>query len=142
MSPANGGPRRHDERSEAREQAVMLLYEAEQRSVPVAVLLGERSIVSGDLTSMLVDGVESSMDELNGSISRHSRGWTLERMPALDRAILRMGIFELSRRDDVPVAVIIDEAVELAKRFSTDDSGRFVNGILAAVAREVRPEEQ
>jgi N utilization substance protein B len=59
-------------------------------------------------------------------------------MPALDRAILRLGIYELLSRPDVPVAVVIDEAVELAKRFSTDDSGRFVNGILAAVAKNAR----
>lgn len=140
MSTGNGTPRRRDARTEAREQAVMLLYEAEQRSVPVAVLLQERTIVSEELTSLLVDGVESTMDSLNATIARHSKGWTIERMPVLDRAILRMGIFELTSRDDVPTAVVIDEAVELAKRFSTDDSGRFVNGVLAAVAREARPQ--
>ncbi len=141
MATGNGSPRRRDTRTEAREQAVMLLYEAEQRSVPVAVLIGERTIVSAELTSLLVDGVESAMDSLNQTIAHHSKGWTIERMPVLDRAILRMGVFELTSRDDVPTAVIIDEAVELAKRFSTDDSGRFVNGVLAAVAREARPGE-
>jgi N utilization substance protein B len=80
------------------------------------------------------------MDSLNEAISRHAKGWTIERMPVLDRAILRMGIFELTSRAEVPTAVVIDEAVELAKRFSTDDSGRFVNGVLAAVAREARPD--
>lgn len=140
MSGGNGTPRRHDARTEAREQAVMLLYEAEQRSVPVAVLLSERSVVSEELTSLLVDGVEAAMDTLNDAISRHAKGWTIERMPVLDRAILRMGIFELTSRAEVPTAVVIDEAVELAKRFSTDDSGRFVNGVLAAVAREARPD--
>jgi N utilization substance protein B len=63
-------------------------------------------------------------------------------MPALDRAILRLAIFELMARPDVPVAVVIDEAVELAKRFSTDDSGRFVNGVLAAVAKQTRTSGQ
>ncbi|NBU37132.1 MAG: transcription antitermination factor NusB [Actinobacteria bacterium] len=140
MSAEKGGSRRHDARTEAREQAVMLLYEAEQRSCSVSVLLEERSIVSAELTSLLVDGVEGSMSSLDSTISSHSRGWTIERMPALDRAILRLGIFELESRPDVPVAVVIDEAVELAKRFSTDDSGKFVNGILAAVARETRPD--
>lgn len=139
MSPEDAGSRRDDARSEAREQAVMLLYEAEQRSVPVTSLLAERSVVSGELTSLIVGGVELSSGSIDSVISSHSRGWTIERMPALDRAILRVGVFELSERPEVPVAVVIDEAVRLAKRFSTDDSGRFVNGVLAAVARAVRP---
>ena len=139
MSPKDAGSRRDDARSEAREQAVMLLYEAEQRSVPVTSLLAERSVVSGELTSLIVGGVELSSGSIDSVISSHSRGWTIERMPALDRAILRVGVFELSERPEVPVAVVIDEAVRLAKRFSTDDSGRFVNGVLAAVARAVRP---
>jgi N utilization substance protein B len=71
-------------------------------------------------------------------IVSHAKGWAIDRMPALDRAILRLGIYELLSRPDVPVAVVIDEAVELAKRFSTDDSGRFVNGVLAAVAKNAR----
>lgn len=140
MSADKGGSRRHDSRTEAREQAVMLLYEAEQRSCSVSVLLEERAIVSAELTSLLVDGVEGCMGSLDATISSHSRGWTIERMPALDRAILRLGIYELESRPDVPVAVVIDEAVELAKRFSTDDSGKFVNGILATVARTARPD--
>jgi N utilization substance protein B len=139
MPPEDAGSRRDDARSEAREQAVMLLYEAEQRSVPVTSLLAERSVVSGELTSLIVGGVEVSSASIDATISSHSRGWSIERMPALDRAILRVGVFELSERPDVPVAVVIDEAVRLAKRFSTDDSGRFVNGVLAAVARAVRP---
>lgn len=139
MPPEDAGSRRDDARSEAREQAVMLLYEAEQRSVPVTSLLAERSVVSGELTSLIVGGVEVSSASIDATISSHSRGWSIERMPALDRAILRVGVFELSERPDVPVAVVIDEAVRLAKRFSTDDSGRFVNGVLAAVARDVRP---
>ena len=139
MPPEDAGSRRDDARSEAREQAVMLLYEAEQRSVPVTSLLAERSVVSGEITSLIVGGVEVSSASIDATISSHSRGWSIERMPALDRAILRVGVFELSERPDVPVAVVIDEAVRLAKRFSTDDSGRFVNGVLAAVARAVRP---
>lgn len=117
----------------------MLLYEAEQRSMPVRNLLEERSVVSGELTAILVHGVEQHGTAIDAVIAGHARGWAIDRMPALDRAILRIGIFELRERPEVPVAVIIDEAVKLAKRFSTEDSGRFVNGILAAVAREARP---
>ena len=69
----------------------------------------------------------------------HARNWQLSRMPALDRAILRLGAFELAHRPDVPTAAVINEAVELAKEYSTDDSGRFVNGVLSAVAADVRP---
>ena len=134
-------PRGSDERSDAREQSVMLLYEAEQRGVSVEVLLSERGVANVDLTRELVSGVESMRDELDREIETHAKGWALDRMPAVDRAILRLGIFELRQRHDVPLAVVIDEAVELAKRFSTDDSGRFVNGVLAAVAKGVRREE-
>lgn len=134
-------PRGSDERSDAREQSVMLLYEAEQRDVTVDVLLGERGVTNVDLTRELVSGVESMRVELDREIETHAKGWALERMPAVDRAILRLGVYELHKRHDVPLAVVIDEAVELAKRFSTDDSGRFVNGVLAAVAKTVRPQE-
>ena len=127
-----------DERTDAREQAVMLLYEAEQRAVTAMALLAERGVASEELVRALLSGVESHIAELDATISSNARGWALDRMPALDRAILRLGIFELAHRPYVPTAVVIDEAVELAKRFSTDDSGRFVNGVLAAVAKTVR----
>lgn len=128
-----------DERSDAREQAVMLLYEAEQRGVPASTLAHDREIFAADVVLVLIEGVEASRDELDAAIVDNARGWALDRMPALDRAILRLAIHELKSRPEVPVAVIIDEAVELAKRFSTDDSGRFVNGVLATLARSLRP---
>jgi len=81
----------------------------------------------------------SVIDEL---ISSHARDWSIERMPTIDVIVLRIGIYELLDRPEVPVAVVIDEAVELAKTFSTDDSGRFVNGVLAAVAKKVRGADQ
>jgi transcription antitermination protein NusB len=86
----------------------------------------------------LLHGVQEGKTGIDELIVGHAKGWAIDRMPALDRAILRLGIYELLSRPDVPVAVVIDEAVELAKRFSTDDSGRFVNGILAAVAKNAR----
>ena len=73
------------------------------------------------------------------TIGAHARNWSLERMPAIDRNLLRLALYELKDRPDVPVAVVIDEAVELAKRLSTDDSGRFVNGMLSAIAPKLRP---
>jgi N utilization substance protein B len=131
--------RQYDPRTDAREQAVMLLYESEQRSVSPIDLMVERGVASEDMARALLEGVEASREHIDAQIVTHARGWAIDRMPALDRAILRLAIHELLDRPDVPVAVVIDEAVELAKRFSTDDSGRFVNGVLAAVAKVSRP---
>ena len=78
------------------------------------------------------------MPTIDRHIDERAKGWTLTRMPVLDLNVMRLGVFELLERPDVPTAVVLNEAVELAKRFSTDDSGRFVNGVLAAVAADVR----
>ena len=78
-------------------------------------------------------------EEIDGLLAAQARGWTLERMPVLDRTVMGIATYELLARDDVPTAVVLDEAVELAKRFCTDDSGRFVNGVLSAIAKKVRP---
>lgn len=141
MAVQSDNYRPSDDRTDAREQAIMLLYESEQRSEAATELLKDRGVVSEELTQLLLAGVEAHRSLIDEKIVENARGWVLERMPALDRAILRLAIFELVGRADVPVAVIIDEAVELAKRFSTDDSGRFVNGVLAAVAKQVRASE-
>ena len=90
------------------------------------------------MTATLVRGVAEHRERLDEAIAAKATGWPLARMPVLDLNVLRLGAFELAERPDVPVAVVIDEAVELAKRFSTDDSGRFVNGVLSALAREWR----
>jgi len=128
-----------DHRSEARERTLALLYEAEARGIPTGDVAAAQVVRPDALAMMLVEGVDACRSELDDLIRRHSRGWALERMPSIDRCILRMAIFELTRRPEVPTAVILDEAVELAKTYSTDDSGRFVNGLLSAVARQVRP---
>jgi len=86
-----------------------------------------------------VRGVVGHREELDRAIAAKATGWTLQRMPGLDLNVLRLEAFELAERPDVPVAVVIDEAVELAKRFSTDNSGRFVNGVLSALVPELRP---
>jgi N utilization substance protein B len=93
------------------------------------------------LVVTLVEGVEDHRAELDALIEGHARNWSLDRMPAIDRNVLRLALYELKDRPDVPVPVVIDEAVELAKRFSTDDSGRFVNGMLSAIAPKLRPAE-
>lgn len=138
MTHEEESSRPNDERTDAREQTIILLYESEQRGISSLELLADRAVASEALTRELIAGVESIRADLDSEIVANARGWALERMPALDRAILRLAIYELKARPDVPTAVVIDEAVELAKRFSTDDSGRFVNGVLSAVAGRVR----
>ena len=91
-----------------------------------------------ELTATLVAASPSTGTRLDEAIAAKATGWTLTRMPVLDLNVLRLGAFELAERPDVPVAVVIDEAVELAKRFSTDDSGRFVNGVLSALVGDLR----
>jgi N utilization substance protein B len=128
------------ERSQARERALTLLYEAEAKDVPVAVVLTTLPLEPLPFATELTDGVEANRAEIDGLLSRYSTGWSLERMPVIDRSVLRIGVFELVYRPDVPTAVVLSEAVDLATRFSTEDSGRFVNGLLARIAKEVRPE--
>jgi N utilization substance protein B len=127
-----------DERSDARERALILLYEAESKSIAPSDVVEAQVLPPDGLTKQLVAGVEINGREIDDLIAAQAKGWTLQRMPTLDRNILRIGTFELMGRHDVPVAVVIDEAVELAKRFSTDDSGRFVNGVLSALAAKLR----
>ena len=145
MSNHDGGSRRRsarrregDVRSDARERALTVLYEAHSKQVTPREAASSHVIALDDLTTILVEGVESHCSELDALIRTHAVNWVLERMPVLDVNIMRIALFELAHRPEVPTAVIIDEAVELAKRFSTDDSGRFVNGVLAAAAQQLR----
>ena len=126
-----------DSRSQSRERALSLLYEAETKSIPVAEVLDAQIDPADELTRLLVEGVSDHLGRIDTLIAEKATGWSIERMPSLDRLLLRMATFELMARVDVPVAVVIDEAVELAKRFSTDDSGRYVNGVLSAIARDL-----
>jgi N utilization substance protein B len=133
-----------DPRSDARERALYVLYEATQTGIDRGAVRAAQVVAADELTALLVGGVATHREQLDAAIAdRAARsgggGWTLERMPVLDLNVLRIGAYELLDRPDVPVAVVIDEAVELAKRFSTDNSGRFVNGVLSALAPELRP---
>ena len=135
--PGEAGPE-PDRRREARERVLGLLYEAEARGLTTDEVIDRLPVEPAPLAAELARGVERNRDEIDELLRRYSRGWRLERMPAVDRALLRMGAYELAERPTVPVAVVIDEAVELAKQYSTDDSSRFVNGMLARIAEEVR----
>jgi N utilization substance protein B len=124
-------------RHEARERALALLYEAEQKAMTPSALLAELPVAPDPFAEDLVRGVEATQDELDDLIAVAATNWRLDRMAVLDRAILRLGAYELAHRPDVPIAVALDEAVELAKVYSTDDSPKFVNGVLARVASEL-----
>lgn len=139
MSRRRGSQPRFDPRSQSRERALSLLYEAEVKSAPVETVLDSLVVPVDESVRELVIGVGERQEEIDEVITGHAHGWTIDRMPAIDRIILRLAVFEIIERLDVPLAVILDEAVELAKRFSTDDSGRYVNGVLASVGRRMRP---
>ena len=130
--------RADDERSEARERALGLLYEAEAKGLPVEDVLAALPVKADALPTLLVRGVQAEQARIDELITTHAKGWTMARMAQVDRTVLRIATFELLGRPEVPVAVVLDEAVELAKRFSTDDSGRFVNGVLATLAHQIR----
>ena len=127
-----------DDRSDSRERALNLLYEARSKGVPVAEVIDALVVRPDDLAERLARGSDDCAVRADELIAAKARGWTLARMPVIDLAVMRMATFELLERPEVPTAVVLDEAVELAKRYSTDDSGRFVNGVLAAIAAEVR----
>jgi N utilization substance protein B len=131
-------------RTKSRKRAIDLLFEAENRGMNARDLLAERlakpvtEVPLNQYTSDLVEGVVAHWNDINELLSTYSQGWTLERMPSVDRAILRLGAFEVLDATEVPESVAIAEAVELAKSLSTDDSPKFVNGLLARLA-EVKP---
>jgi N utilization substance protein B len=125
-------------RRESRERALGLCYEREARSISATELLDDLPVAPDPYAVELVRGVEDHQPELDALLREYSEHWAVERMPAIDRAVLRMGCFELAHEPDVPTAVVITEAVELAKQYSTEHSGRFVNGLLARIAEQVR----
>ena len=132
--PDLAGPRR-----QARERALSLLYEAEVKDTTPDRVLAELPVEPDRFAVDLVVGVSEHAGEVDELLRRFARDWTVERMPAVDRTLLRIGVYELLHRPDVPTGVVLSEAVELATRYSTEDSGRFVNGLLARIADEVRP---
>jgi transcription antitermination protein NusB len=117
---------------------MMLLYEAESKGISASEVLAAQISDTDELTTLLVEGVVQHQAALDEAITAHAKGWSLARMPTIDRTVLRIASFELLGRSDVPVAVVLNEAVELAKRFSTDDSGRFVNGVLSSLVPVLR----
>ena len=131
-------------RSKARKRALDILFQADVRGEHLpAILAAEAKRAANEpareaswlYAREIVDGVIDNREAIDEQITTFAKDWSLARMPAVDRAVLRIGVWEILYNDEVPAAVAIDEAVELAKEFSTDDSGSFVHGVLARIAR-------
>ena len=126
-------------RRDARRLALRILYESDVAGTPAAEVM-ERHAEAGEsveeFARELVEGTGEHLGEIDELIQRHAKDWTVARMPAVDRAILRLACFEIVYLENVPASVAVNEAVEAAKELSTEESGRFVNGVLGAVARE------
>lgn len=129
-------------RSKARKRALDVLFEAEQRGLSATTVLAERvaapDAALNPYTVELVEGVVAHRARIDELLGTYAVGWSLDRMPAVDRAVLRLGVFEVLWSDDVPDAVAVDEAVQLARSLSTDDSPGFVNGLLGRIV-ELKP---
>lgn len=129
-------------RAKSRKRAVDVLFESDQRGVGLLDVLEARLAHSGSETALpryterIVRGVGARWGEINGAIVAAAHEWSIDRMPAVDRAILRVSVWEILAGDEVPVAVAIDQAVTLAGSLSTDDSPGFINGVLGTIARE------
>jgi N utilization substance protein B len=126
-------------RHQQRERALSLLYEAELKAQSPLEVLEQLPVRPDDYVCTLLHGAVVTREEADRRIAQASVGWPLDRMAVIDRLVLRLAVAELLNPDGPPLAVVIDEAVELAKTYSTDDSGSFVNGILSTIAAEVRP---
>ncbi|MHA7189793.1 transcription antitermination factor NusB [Arthrobacter sp. MDT2-16] len=129
-------------RSKARRRALDILFESEQRDMPALEVIRARrektDMVIADYSVDVVEGVLERQEQIDEFLSTYSQGWTLDRMPAVDRMILRIGSWELLYNDDVPDGVAVSEAVELAKMLSTDESPKFVNGLLGRL-QQLKP---
>ncbi|BBA95992.1 putative transcription termination protein [Actinacidiphila reveromycinica] len=134
-------------RNKARKRAFQILFEAEQRGATPTVVMADwiRLARTDDrqppvtaYTMQLVEGCTAHAERIDELLAGYAVGWTLDRMPAVDRNVLRLGAYELIWEDDVPDAVVLDEAVQLAKEFSTDESPSFINGLLGRLM-ELKP---
>ncbi len=143
-APTSAGSTEVSARSKARKRALDILFEAEQRGINAETLLAQRiakPVTEHALNEYSVEIVRGVVDKwipINELLASYSQGWTIERMPAVDRAILRIGAWEVVYSDTVPDGVAISEAVAMATSLSTDDSPTFVNGLLARLS-EVKP---
>lgn len=127
-------------RSKARKRALDIIFECEVRGLPLGATLDERVIAGeppvNEYTVTLIRGIVDHQTRIDELISTYAQGWSLERMPAVDRNVLRLGVLEVLYVDDVPDAVAVSEAMNLVRELSTDESPAFVNGVLGNILRD------
>ncbi len=128
-------------RREAREEALSFLYETELTGSSIADALDGRDLPPEGYAREVIEGVAAEREVLDEVIRHNLKGWRLERMAIVDRVIARMAAWELNSRPDVPTGAVLSEAVELATQYCGEDSPQFLNGVLRAVANELRPDE-
>jgi N utilization substance protein B len=133
VTPGDGATRH-----QSRERALSLLYEAEMKGEQPSRVMAELPVAPDPFCRELLDGVEGRREEIDRLVTGAAIGWSLERMAVVDRLVLRLATAELLDPSGAPPAVVLDEAVELAKVYSTEESGSFVNGVLAAVLRHLQ----
>jgi len=129
-------------RSKARKQSLDLLYESDIRNKPAIELLALRDVVDDgpdarpirDYTKVLITGIDTHKRKIDELISTYAKGWDMDRLPTVDRNILRLGIYEILWQEDVPEGVAIDEALILAKELSTEESSGYIHGVLGRIA--------
>jgi N utilization substance protein B len=127
-------------RSKARKRALDILFECEVRGIPIGTTLDDR-VLAGDppvneYTVTLIRGIEEHQARIDELISTYAHGWTLDRMPTVDRNVLRLGVLEVLFVDETPDAVAVSEAMSLVRELSTDESPAFVNGVLGNIVRD------
>ena len=123
-----------------RERVLSLLYEAEMKGQSIDDVVTALPVAPDAFVAQTVAGVSADVPAWDALIDKYAHAWKSDRMPSIDRTVLRIGAYELRDQPSLPVAVVISEAVELAKKFSTEESGKFVNGLLSSMATELRPE--
>lgn len=133
-------------RRKSRELALQYLYQVDQRGEDALDIDSMRehfevSKKAAPYAKELVSGIQSNWDSINSLIEDHAKNWRLSRMAVIDRNLLRIAAFELVHKQDIPVSVVLNEVIEIAKRFSTDDAASFINGILDSICRRVRNEK-
>ena len=143
--PVSKAYSQHEERTLARKQALQLMYQGEILEKTPRELIDNGQLVPetqglGEYALMLLDGAKENLEAIDDLIESASDNWTLDRMPVVDRSLLRLTTYEMRYVDDVPVSVSINEAVNLAKEFGGDDSPRFINGILGRIATQLESE--
>ncbi|MCL6471967.1 MAG: transcription antitermination factor NusB [Firmicutes bacterium] len=130
------------ERRKARKDALEILYEKEITDQPIDEIIKNRELARGEepseFTMKLVDGVYRHQQQIDNIIREHTDNWALERMPIVDRNLIRIGLYEMLYEEDIPYSVSINEAVELAKIYGMEESSKFVNGILGRIASELK----